>query len=264
LEPATIFRNLRRRRRWIAVGVAAAGLAALTSVVSLSLFPPSIHKKPLAFSTARVQMLVDTSASSFLDTQADIWVLNERTPIIGLMLSSPAALDYIGHAAGIPGNKIAAEAPLANNLQRSQVEPTADKRAIQIVGERDLYRLEFDQSSTLPIIGVRAQAPTARAAATLANAVPRGFDAYLHDLSHTPPSSHEVGVRALTTAVGSPVSSRADLEVGMFVFVVVFVFWCGLVLIASSLLDALRIARGGQTAAGNSPVSPAGPFLTGS
>jgi hypothetical protein len=208
-------------------------------------------------------MLVDTSASSLVDTQTDIWVLNERTPIIGLMMSSPAALDYIGRAAGIPGNKIAAEAPLANNLQRSQVEPTADKRATQIVGERDLYRLEFDQSSTLPIIDVLVQAPTARTAAALANAVPRGFDAYLRDLSHAPPSSHEVGVRALTTAVGSPVSSRADLQVGLLVFVVVFVLWCGLVLIASSLLDAFAVARGGENASGSSRVSPAGPFPTG-
>jgi hypothetical protein len=242
---AHIFSELWQRRIWLAVGLAVAGVAALSSIASVSVLPPFVKGKPIAFSRASAQMLVDTPQSSLGDTTTDLGVLERWTPILAQTMASATALDYVAREAGIPAREISAEAPAWDNLQRSQQEPTAEKRASQILAENAVYRLVFDESERLPTISVTAQAPSARAAAALANAVPRAFARYLEQVQSGAgiPPSRRISLRALSTAVGSPVSPLADLEVAGLVLVVVFVLWCGLVLVVSRLFRGFRLAR---------------------
>ena len=258
MDFAYILSELWRRRAWVAVGVAVAGVAALSSIASISLLPPSLKHKPIGFSTAHLQILVDTPQSALGDAQTDVRSLDQWTPILAQTMTSETALGYVARVAGIPAGEISTEPPLWSNLQRSQQEPTAEKRASQILAENFVYRLTFDESAELPTIGVTAQAPTASAANALANAVPRGFGAYLEAVQGTSgiPPSRRIRLRALSTATGSPVGARADVEVAGVVFTLVLVLWCGLVLVASRLVGALIIARA-RAGGPNGDIAPA-------
>lgn len=256
MDFSQIFSELKRRRLWVAVGIAVAGLAALSAIASLSLFPPAIRGKPVGHSTATIQMLVDGERSPLLNTKSDIGVLNEQASIVSNLLASQAVIDSVGRAARIPGDAIAVDPPIANNLQRSQQEPTAEKRANQILDERKVFRIEIDESSQLPAISAIAQAPSAEEATDLANAVPRGITNYLNDVESAAgtPEAERVTIRALAPALGTPVGSAAKIEVAGIVFTVTLLLWCALVVVASKLSDVVRSVR-----AEGGPADPATP-----
>ena len=71
----------------------------------------------------------------------------------------------IAKKAGMPPDSIDAEGQFEMNLPLFEVEPTAEQRSSQIVGERDLYRLRFEANPNLPIISVLAPGASREAGA---------------------------------------------------------------------------------------------------
>ena len=240
MEPARTLRILWARRRLVLLGALVAAAAAIVSVYSVSLYPPSLESRSNVFATASTQILVDTPDSAFADLSYELEPLQTRASVFARFLANPAALALISKQTGIPAAAIEAQGPYEQNVPLYQQEPTAEERSSQIIGEGSLYRLRFESNPELPIISVFAQAPTEAEAARLAEAVPTALHRYVERLQqqqHTP-RKNRVEIRRLGHATGGVVNAGANREIAALVFFLVFVGWCIL------LVPAHTISRG--------------------
>jgi hypothetical protein len=240
MELARTLKTLWWRRRLVALGALIALLAALLSVYRIGIFPPSLESRTNVFASASTQILVDTPDSAFADLANDLDPLDTRASVFARFLSSPVAVELIAREAGLPVGAIEAQGPYDLNQPIFQVEPTAEQRSSQIIGERALYRMRFENNPDLPIISVFTQAPTRGEAEDLATAAPAALGAYIEELQarQQTPASRQVTIRKLGDATGGVVNEGADLQIALLVFIVVLGGWCML------LIPAQTIARG--------------------
>jgi capsular polysaccharide biosynthesis protein len=258
MELARTLKTLWIRRRLVALGAVIAAIAALLSVYSVSLFPPSLTSRTNVFATASTQLLVDTPDSAFADLANDLTPLETRASVFARFLASPAALELISREADVPLSSIEAQGPYDINLPVIQQEPTAGQRSSQIIGEGALYRLRFENNPVLPIVSIFAQAPSKAEAVALANAAPRALRAYINRIQaeQETPADRRVVIRKLGDAEGGVVNEGANLQIALLVFIVVLGGWCML------LIPAQTLARGWREADiyGDDPNGPtAGP-----
>ncbi len=244
MELARTLKTLWIRRRLVALGAVIAAIAAMLSVYSVGLFPPSLTSRTNVFATASTQLLVDAPDSAFADLENDLTPLETRASVFARFLASPVALQLIAKEAHVPVSSIEAEGPYDINLPVIQQEPTAGQRSSQIIGEGALYRLRFENNPVLPVVSVFAQAPTEEEAIDLANAAPRALRTYIDQIQehqHTP-DSRRVVIRKLGNATGGVVNAGANVQIALLVFTIVFGAWCML------LVPAQTIARGWREA----------------
>jgi hypothetical protein len=255
MELARTLKTLWIRRRLVALGAVIAALAAMLSVYSVGLFPPSMTSRTNVFATASTQLLVDAPDSAFADLANDLTPLETRASVFARFLASPVALELVAREAKVPLSSIEAQGPYDINLPVIQQEPTAEKRSSQIIGEGALYRLRFENNPVLPIVSIYAQAPTKDQAIALANAAPKALRAYVTQIQaqqHTP-ADRRVVIRKLGDATGGVVNEGVNIQIGTLVFFVVFGAWCML------LIPAQTIARGWRrTVAEDGPSSNGG------
>lgn len=244
MELARTLKTLWIRRRLVALGAVLAALAALLSVYSVGIAPPSLTSRTNVFATASTQLLVDAPDSAFADLENDLTPLETRASVFARFLASPAALELVARDAGVPLDSIEAQGPYDINLPVIQQEPTAGQRSSQIIGEGALYRLRFENNPVLPIVSVFAQAPTKDEAIALADAAPRALRAYIAAIQthQDTPEDRRVVIRKLGDATGGVVNEGANLQIGLLVFIVVFGAWCML------LIPAQTLARGWREA----------------
>jgi hypothetical protein len=240
MEFARALKTLWRRRRLVGLGVLVAAIAATLSVYQVGLVPPSLTSRTNVFAAASTQILVDTPDSAFVGTGEDVEPLNVRAGVFARFLSSPVAIDLIAREAKLPADAIEGQGPYSQSIPRFELEPTAEKRSSQIIGERALYRLRFENSPGVPIITVFAQAPTYEEAARLADAVPRALRGYVEQIQgrQGTPVRSRVAIRKLGDATGGVVNGNADVQIAALVFGVVLAGWCIL------LVPGATIARG--------------------
>jgi capsular polysaccharide biosynthesis protein len=240
MELARTLKILWHRRRLVALGALVALFAALLSIYTVSLFPPSLTSRTNVFATASTQLLVDAPDSAFADLANDLTPLETRASVFARFLASPASLELIAREAKVPVESIEAEGPYDMNLPVIQQEPTAGARSSQLIGEGALYRLRFENNPVLPIVSVFAQAPTEDEALALANAAPKALSTYIGSIQsdQQTPDDRRVVIRKLGKATGGVVNQGVNLQIAMLVFLVVFGAWCML------LIPAQTIARG--------------------
>ena len=244
MELARTLKTLWIRRRLVALGALIAFFAALLSVYSIGIFPPSLTSRTNVFATASTQLLVDAPDSAFADLENDLTPLETRASVFARFLASPVALELVARDAGVPVESIEAEGPYDINLPVIQQEPTAGQRSSQIIGEGALYRLRFENNPVLPIVSVFAQAPTEAEAFALADAAPQALRTYIDSIQthQQTPEDRRVVIRKLGDATGGVVNEGANLQIGLLVFIVVFGAWCML------LIPAQTLARGWREA----------------
>lgn len=245
MELARTLKTLWIRRRLVALGAGIAAIAALLSVYSVSLFPPSLTSRTNVFATASTQLLVDTPDSAFADLANDLTPLETRASVFARFLASPVALELIAREADVPLSSIEAQGPYDINLPVIQQEPTAGQRSSQIIGEGALYRLRFENNPVLPIVSAFAQAPTKAEALALANAAPRALRAYINRIQaeQDTPADRRVVIRKLGDATGGVVNEGANLQIALLVFIVVLGGWCMLLIPAQTLARGWREAN---------------------
>jgi hypothetical protein len=253
MELARTLNTLRRRRRLVVLGAAIAAIAALLSIYQVSLVPPGLKSRTNVFATASTQILIDTPDSTFADVANDIEPLNTRAGVFARFMTSPEALALIAREAKLPLDGIEAQGPYDLNVPEFQRVPTAERRSSQILGERALYRLRFENSPELPIISVFAQAPTTEEALALAAAAPAALRDYIGGIQareHTP-TDRKVEVRKLGRAVGGVVNESANLQIATLVFIVVLIGWCLLLVPAQTIARGWRELGDDETAEAN-------------
>lgn len=254
MDVARTLKVLWQRRRLVALGALFAALAAMLSIYRVGLVPPSLTSRTNVFATASTQILVDTPDSAFADLANDVEPLNTRASVFARFLASPVAVALIARKAQLPFDAIEAKGPFELNVPEVQQAPTAERRSSQILGEGALYRLRFENNSSLPIVTVFAQAPNQAGAVRLAAAAPAALRDYIDRIQarqHTP-AKQRVAIRQLGRATGGIVNQSANLQIATLVFVVVLGAWCML------LVPARTIARGWRRAGGGEPRGPGG------
>ena len=147
------------RRLWLALGIPIAGLAGLSSIASISLLPPSMHTTSIAFAVASSEMSVQTPTSSGNTPELrNLFPLPQWAAVLADELTSPGLKAQIARQAKIPVGQLAIDGPIALNLQRTQQEPTEEKRSFQLLSEADPYRITLDTDPNVAGVTITAQA----------------------------------------------------------------------------------------------------------
>ncbi len=240
MEFARAFKAIWHRRWFFLLGVVVAAAVAILSAYQVSLSPPKLTNRTNEFATASTQILVDTPDSSFANLAEEVDPLNYRAGVFARFLASPAAVDLIAREAKLPANAIEAQGPYEQGQPLFAIEPTAEKRSTQILGERALYRLRFENNPNMPLITVYAQAPTSAEAIALADAAPHALQSYVQriQVDQKTPDKRRVTLRQLGDATGGTVNAGANVQIAVLVFFVVLILWSLL------LIPARTIAKG--------------------
>lgn len=233
------------RRLWIVAGLPVAGLAALTTLVSISLMPPSVHSKSIAYSIASSQLYVSAPASPKV-APALTYLFGPWAEVLAEEMTSPEVKGLIARTAGIPASQLAIDGAVSPDLQRTQQEPTGEKRSSQLVVEGSPYRIELNTDPDLAAIAISGEAPTPAGAFKLVHATEVALESYLtraEDANQVPPKAR------LTIAHLAPIVSAGGAgghTMTALVFVIVFVLWTGLVMLVDKLrreLSTIAIAQ---------------------
>jgi hypothetical protein len=259
MELALVLKELLTHKRLMALGLCVAMLAAILSVYRVQGFLlPKLVSRDLQHSAASTQVYVDSRASLVANLEVATGEQSQLATVYANLMASPGAMAIVGRLAHIPGDQIWAAGPVDPNGQRVQIEPTATKRDVEIIGDAFPYRLEFLADSTLPIINVYSQAPTTAQAIALANASVTALRSYVQGIQtkvHTPYGVQAV-IRSMGGATGGVVNSGIAKKLAAMTFTLVLLAWCLLVLVGVRVVAAwkrLRVVQGLEDAFAESP-----------
>jgi hypothetical protein len=245
---AWLSRLLRSRRTWLAAGVPVAVFVALSSVASVSLFPPSVRGSSLGYAVARMQLNVGPPGGLVDAQPADApQMFIDKAIALADQTSSPELRDLIAAKSGIDASLLAVDGPLDINQSIFQEEPDGEKRATQIVVQNASYRVIFDENIDVPEIAVTAQAPTPGQAVRLANGAGAALSSYLTGIETS--SETPLGRRLQVSSVGPTAvtddATKSLANIGVLTFVLSFVLWSGLVASVAAIVRDIRSLRPG-------------------
>lgn len=242
---ARLTRLLTRRGLWLLMGGPVAAFVALLTVASVSLFPPGIKHRSLAYYKASTQVYVmpDGALGNSLLKLSPTAFTGQSITLANIM-SSPELRNTVAHDAGVDPNLLAVDMPIPSYLPIAEQEPPGEKRASQIVEEGDPYRLTVDINLSLPAIGLTAQAPSSGLAQRIVQAAQTGLTSYLTNVeaSASTPESLRLHVRSLGPITVAADDSGGLANVAGFAFLITLALWCGLVVAGFGLLHNLRAA----------------------
>lgn len=240
MEFALVVRALARRRLVLAVGILIAAIAATLSVYRVD--GAGLKQRSLQYSSASTRVFVDTSSSVLGNLSQSFEPLQSRATVYANFMASPTVLDLIGRRVGLAGSQIYAAGPVDPLVPRIVQEPTAVQRNVEITGETTPYRLNFNSDPNLPTIGIYAQAPSTKLSIQLANAAVASLEQYVVSLENADhvPSQSRVVIRQLGEANGGVVDGGINKILAVMVFAVVFLLWCGLVLLTDRFRETWR------------------------
>ncbi|HLI32042.1 MAG TPA: hypothetical protein VKU89_04790 [Solirubrobacteraceae bacterium] len=263
MELALALRELLGHRRALIAGLVVAALGALLSVYRFDGL--SLKPRGLRYATAATSVFVDTSSSVLGNVGQSFEPLQSRASAYANFMASPTILQMIGAHVGIAGDRLYAAGPVDPSVPRIIEEPTAVERNVEITGETDPYRLNFNSDPNMPTIGIYAQAPTRALATALANAAATSLDEYVTHIEseqHVPPRQRVV-VRALGSAIGGTVDGGVAKTIAAMTFIAILLAWCiGILIVArfaahwrasATLANDGRGHRGGGSQSGRAP-----------
>lgn len=254
MELVSILRDLWRMRLAVAVVVVLAALIGLSTMYHL----PSMRPRALAMGAASTQILVESPRSSLAAINQDMTPLVLRAAVYARFMTSEPVQGAIGRRAGVPGTRIAVEAPVDPTGPEGATQPPAERRSSELVSEGRQYRLFVQNELSLPILDVFSQAPDTATALRLADAAASGLRdsiARIEDTQGVAPRDR-IRIVQLGKATGGPVYQGGSKILAMLAFTVVLVLGC------IGLLFLKRVAYEWRTAERDEQyVGPADPDL---
>jgi hypothetical protein len=246
MELGRHLRELFRLRLSVVVCFALAALAAVNIVYHV----PSLEPRQVDMASSTTELLVDTPLSTVLDLRqgsSELEKMTSRAVLIGNVMASPPVLAYIGRRAGVPPSRIRAQPPLTPDFPRALSGLGEDPHTSDLLKSTDQYRLNIQSNPTVPILQIYAQAPSAKAAATLANASVDGLRDYLDDTAKAQgtPKEELVRLEQLGRAEGVVINGGIRYQLVVLTFMVVFAFSS-----ATAILIA-RVRRGWRESGGD-------------
>jgi len=245
MEFVAILRLLWRRR----LLVTAAGLLALLIGVSMAYrlgLPP--QSRSYQVGVGSVTALVDTPSSQVVDlgggAGSDVQTLSGRASLLASLMTSSPIKDEIAARAGVAADAFVTIPPA--NGGAATAEATGDSLGSISPNDRRASILKASipqlESSQVPIISVRTQAPDAEAAARLANDSIAVLQEHLKSVAGTDkvPAARRVVVRQLGPARSITVSRGAGKTMAIAVTIIVFLLACALIVGVSALARGWR------------------------
>lgn len=195
MELNSMLRQLWRHRLLSALVVVVAVAAAV--LVTYDISGSGLKKKhsTVQFGAAETQFFVDTRRPTLITSQTQAVDLIARANILGRFISSGAVRDRLGAQLGIPATAISVIGPTSPRSVQAGVEPVAQQRATQLLGESSPYSIAVDVDVDSPTVTLFVQAPDARRAKLLAAGVPTALTAYLTGLTRTAITQEKVSLR---------------------------------------------------------------------
>jgi hypothetical protein len=242
------FHELFRLRRSVAVCLLLASLGAFYSVYDVrGVAPPALEPRSVEMASATTEVLIDTPLSTVLDLRqgaSELEKMTNRAVLIGNVMASPPVLGYIGRRAGVPLYKIRAQPPLTPDFPRPLSGFGEDPATGDLLKSTDQYRLNIQANPTVPMLQLYAQAPSAEAAATFANAAVDGLRDYLEDTGRAQgtPNDELVRVHQLGRAKGVVINGGIRPQLAVLAFLIVFG------LSAATAILIARVRRGWREA----------------
>jgi hypothetical protein len=233
---AKILLKLWTKKIWVAIG----GIVAVVAAVgSMSMSHSTVY------ASASTQMLVDSPQSALANAGVDLSGYLARANVFARLMTSAEALQYVGHAAGIPGSVIQATGPVEVNGSPVATHIPTSATGGPAPANAPAYKLNFVQNPDLPTVDVYAEAPTTQKAIALANGAVTGFSAFISHVEDgaAVPAGKRIVIRELGAPVGGMVDAAASKKIAAMVFVLVLVLWCGVVLYVSRLRAQIRAAK---------------------
>jgi hypothetical protein len=240
-------RELSRLRIGLVLSVFVAALAAVWSVAAISLSPPRLTPRALDIASAETQVVVDTPYSTVVDLRQgvnDIDPLTQRALLVGTLMSTEAVREDIAKRAHLAPERLQVVAPRTPDQPRPTAQSGEKKGPGDLLQTTDQYRLDIESNPTIPLLSIIAQAPTAAAAARLANSAVSGLRDYVNELvaSERTPDDVQITLRQLGSAHGEVVNHGVQPQVAAVVFMLVLALSC-----ATSIVIA-RVRRGWRVA----------------
>jgi hypothetical protein len=231
----------------VAISALLAIVVAVSSIDTVSLFPPGLKSRDLEIAAASTHVLIDSPRSKVVDLRAgtyDFQSLTMRADLLGNVMASAPVREYIGRRAGVSPDRIQAAAPITADVPRALTEPGSEKRSSDILRSTDQYRLDIQANPTVPILDVYAQAPTKEQAERLANAAVDGLRDYLVDIAGRQgiKDDQQVRLEQLGRARGGVINHGVGLQIALLAFIVVFVLSLCAVLFLSRVRRGWRVA----------------------
>jgi hypothetical protein len=227
-------RRLWRLRAGVLLSVALALFVALWSVEEISVFPPGLRPRSLEMATAVAHVLVDTPTSSLVDLRQDTYsvsALQDRAVVLGNVIANPPVETAIAQEAHIPVAALRIQAPLTPAQASPQVNSQTARHVTDILRSNDQYRLDIEANTTVPLLDIYAQTPSAESAAALANAAVDQLRAYLAEIAlhQETPLKDQIRLSQLGRATGTVINPGVSWQVALLAFLLTLGVSCATV-----------------------------------
>jgi hypothetical protein len=232
----------------VAASFAIALFCAFASISKVSVLPPKLEHRDFGTAGATTHLMVDGDRSQLTDRRA-LWDyfnrLRVRADELAHLMATAPAVDYIGRRAHIPGDQIAAVAPITVAVAGPLTEPGSEQRAHEILLAKKRYRLEIQSRQGSPNIDIYAQAPSTEEAIRLANASIPGMRDYLRalDVSRGAGSPSPLRLVQLGPARGGPLGHGVGKKLAAFTFLLAFALAFGALTLVSRRLGHRRASE---------------------
>ncbi|MEA2134156.1 MAG: hypothetical protein QOC68_2065 [Solirubrobacteraceae bacterium] len=235
MELAQIIKTLWDQRIAVVAVLVVAFLGGLSTVYRVG--TGGLSTRSHQFGAAQSQILIDSPRSSLVDLTQDTPPLATRAAVYTQFMRSNAVKEAISQATGIPANLIVAQGPYTTAGGTQNLPRPSEARANEVRGEKAGYRLVFDYQQDLPIVSIYAQAPSAKAAISLAAGTVAGVRAYISRLEREQnvPAHAQTQIRELGSAEGGTVNSGADPIMAILAFIGIAIAGLGGILALNAL-----------------------------
>jgi hypothetical protein len=242
MELAQILRELGRHRVWLGIAVLVAIVAGILQAYPPSTDPIGLEKRTLEIGAASTDIVIDSKTSTYLDLSGDVDPLAQRAETYVKLAGSTPVRALIGRRTGIPAGAI------VTGGQGGEV--SSEERSNQLKGENAGYRIAFGFTPGQPLISIATEAPSAEAAAGLANGAAAALNQYVvqqQDKQRIPPR-RRVTLRQIGTAQGGVINAGVNVVAAVLTGLAALIGFCLLILFVSRTRADLQRARASDEA----------------
>ena len=225
-----------------------AALAAVWSVERITLSPFAVAPRKLQTAAASTHLLVDSQSSMLIDLRENTYNLEglrNRAVLLGNVAASSEVRAGIAKLAGIPVEALRVQPPLTSEMTTRPADSDNPQSTSDILKSMDQYRLSFTANPSVPMLDIYAQAPTAEAAAALANGAVDELKHYMEQLAanQRTPDALQIRLLPLGRAHGVVINKGADRQVAILAFILTFGIACATVIFLSRVRTGWRQAK---------------------
>jgi hypothetical protein len=202
-------------------------LVAFLVVYKVTLSPLGAQPRQLEMASALTHVLVDTPTSSLIDLRDDAYTITDiqdRAVVIGNILANDPVEAAIAKRAGVPVSMLRIQAPLTPKQSEPQANGQTARHVTDILKSNDQYRLDVEANTTIPMLDIYAQTPSAASAGALANAAVYELKLYLNKMAATQniPLNDQIRLDQIGLAQGTVINPSVAWQAALLGFVLTF------------------------------------------